>query len=449
MRRLILAVFLSCCCTAGNALHFTPRTALEGNGANAERFTLNAYVNAYLSNSPRLKAQTNSLKSAQNAYKNAFTNAFLPSFSFGAAAGKSYNRYNRLSSWGDLNRADSSADASGSWNLFNSGKDALAYKSASLDWQIAQIEFEDGVQNFALAAVQTYYDLLLSEKLLKVYQDDLEVAQKQYEQDKILYENGLKTRSDLLSSQTSWLSSQLSLFSAQNDYENALKNFNLALNRPVESKTALDETISEELPALPSLDADLTAALAHRYDARTRRLRLKQSDVTKTINNLNTLPSVYADLFAATGRGLNSHELWEYNYGVSAGISFDIGFFYLDKYRNRQNIRLANENAHLEYEQFLRSLRDAVVEARNALALKMRSLEISKLRLQAAEQKFEATQLKYKNGLMSATDLTVARQEMISAQVSYATLLCDLTITRLRYRYALGEQIYDYKPEKI
>lgn len=101
----------------------------------------------------------------------------------------------------------------------------------------------------------------------------------------------------------------------------------------------------------------------------------------------------------------------------------------------------------MEYEQFLRSVRDAVVEARNALLLKMRSLEISKLRLQAAEQKFEATQLKYKNGLMSATDLTVARQEMISAQVNYATLLSELTITRLRYQYALGEQIYDYKPE--
>lgn len=448
--RVLTVLMLSVCfsCNA-YALRFTPQSSIADAPDTPQKFIAETYVAAYLAESPRLKEQTNSLKSAQNTYKNAFTNAFLPTFSFAASADKTYNRYNRLSSWDDLNHASSSAHAQGGWNLFNSGKDALAYKSASLDWQTAQIEFEDGVQNLVLEAVQTYYDLLLGEKLLKVYRDDLQVAQKQYEQDKILYENGLKTRSDLLSSETNWRSSQLSLFSAQNDYENALKNFNIALNRSVESKAELDETISEELPSLPSLDEDLTAALAHRYDARTRRLRLRQSDVTKTINNLNTLPSVFVDLFAATGRGLNSHELWEYNYGVSAGISFDIGFFYLNKYRDRQNIRLANENAHLEYEQFLRSLRDAVVEARNALLLKMRSLEISKLRLDAAEQKFEATQLKYKNGLMSATDLTVARQEMISAQVSYATLLCELTISRLRYRYTLGEQIYDYKPENL
>ena len=50
---------------------------------------------------------------------------------------------------------------------------------------------------------------------------------------------------------------------------------------------------------------------------------------------------------------------------------------------------------------------------------------------------------------MSATDLTVSRQEMISAQVDYATLLSELTITRLRYKYALGEKIYDYQPEDL
>lgn len=156
---------------------------------------------------------------------------------------------------------------------------------------MAKINYDSAVQQYVLEAAQTYYNLLLSQKLLQVYQEDLDVAFRQYQQDKILYENGLKTRSDLLSSETNWRSSQL--------------------------------------------------------------------------------------------------------------------------------------------------------------ALKMRSLEISKLRLQTATEKFDATQLKYKNGLMGATDLTVARQELISAQVDYATLLSELTLSRLRYQYALGEQLYDYKPEGL
>lgn len=399
--------------------------------------------------SPSLQAENRRLKIAYNNYKNAFTESFLPTFSLSAQASKEYDRENRLSSWEEFRRADSSGRAEGNWNLFNTGKDALAYKSASLDWQTAQINFDQTVQQYVLEAAQIYYDLLLSQKLLNVYEEDLSIAQKQYEQDKLFYENGLKTRSDLLSSETNWRSSQLSVFSAKNDYANALKNFNIALNRPVDSPVQLDEKITLELSALPPLEQDLTQALANRYDARIERLALKQSDITRTLGNLETLPAVFVNLFAATGRGFDSHQLWDYNYGISAGISFDIGFLYFNKYRNRQNARLENESAHLEYEQFLRSLNNDVVQTRNALLLKMHSLEISKLRLESASQKFDATQLKYKNGLMSATDLTVARQELISAQVDYATLLSDLTLARLRYKHALGEPLYDYRPEEL
>ena len=67
--------------------------------------------------------------------------AFLPSFSLSAQAGKDYDRDHRLSSWSEFRRADSSAQANGEWNLFNSGKDVLNYKSASLQWQIARIDY--------------------------------------------------------------------------------------------------------------------------------------------------------------------------------------------------------------------------------------------------------------------------------------------------------------------
>ena len=416
MHKLLGCIFCLFCASAAAGLSFSAQTALAGSVSPQQQdFTLQQYIALYLNYSPQLQTETNKLKIEHNTYKNAFTTAFLPSFSLGVSASETYGRNYHFSSWEDFQHGDSYGQAQGSWNLFNSGKDVLNYKMASLDWQIAQINYDSTVQQYVLEAVQTYYNLLLSQKLLQVYEDDLAVAKKQYEQDSILYENGLKTRSDLLSSDTNWRSSQLSLFSAQNDYANALKNFNIAINRPIEAPARLDENIPQDLPALPPLDQDLTTAIAHRYDARTRRLSLKQSDITQTLGNLNTLPSVFVDLFANTGRGFSTHEKWDY----------------------------------LEYEQFLRSLRDDVVETRNTLSLKMRSLEISKLRLQAATEKFDATQLKYKNGLMGATDLTVARQELISAQVDYATLLSELTLSRLRYQYALGEQLYDYKPEGL
>lgn len=413
------------------------------------RFTIDSYVRAFLNNSPQVKAEHNKLLNARAIYQNAFTELFLPSFAVSAAANKTYTRPDNIHSWNELRHFDSNANASGTWNLLNSGKDRLTYQNASLSYEIAQIAFDAFVQQTVLSAVKVYYDLLLNQKLVEVYQTDLEINRKQYEQDKVLYDNGLKTRSDLLSSETNYRSSQLSLFSAQNDYANALTAFNIALNQPTETEVILDETLDKTVTPLPSLDTDLTNALAHRHDVRERRLQLKQDDIVFKQGKLNTLPSLFVDLFGSTGRGLNGHELWNYNYGVAAGVTFDLGFFYVDKYRTRQNLARTHENAQLNFEQFLRSMRDDVVQTRNALALKMQSMEISDLRLQAATQKFEATQTKYKNGLMSATDLTVAQQAMVSAQIEHARLLTDLEITKLRYQYAIGQNIFEYTLEDL
>lgn len=428
---------------------FTVQDALASDEPPQTNFTLDTFTRQYLRKSPKVAAQKNTLLNARATYQNAFTEAFLPSFSVSATADKTYTRPDNIHSWSELRHFDSNANASGSWNLLNSGKDKLAYQNASLSYEIAQIAFDAFVQETVLSAVRMYYDLLLNQKLVEVYQADLEINRKQYEQDKVLYDNGLKTRSDLLSSETNYRSSQLSLFSAQNDYANALTAFNIALNQPTETEITLDETLDKTVIPMPSLDTDLTNALAHRHDVREHRLQLKQDDIAFKQGKLNTLPSLFVDLFGSTGRGLNGHELWNYNYGVAAGVRFDLGFFYVDKYRTRQNLARTHENAQLDFEQFLRSMRDDVVQTRNALALKMQSMEISDLRLQAATQKFEATQTKYKNGLMSATDLTVAQQAMVSAQIEHARLLTDLEITKLRYQYAVGQNIFEYTLEDL
>lgn len=435
-------------CQAAHSETFTAaNSALPADGVQT-KFTLQGYLGKYIRSSPQVKSQENSLLNARADYKNAFISAFMPSFSMGASAGKSYSRNNKPGNIDEISHFSTSGSASASWNIFNSGKDLLSYKSASLSYQMSEIDFDSFIQETVLSAIQNYYDLLLNKKTLSVYQSSLEISKKRYEQDKLLYDNGLKTRSDLLSSETNYRSSQLSLFSAKNNYANALTSFNISLNQPVDTEISLENKIDQTLIKLPPLDKDLAQALERRHDARKRRLQLEQQKITLKTGKLNSLPSIYAGLSASTGRSFDSHEQWDYNYGISAGISFDLGFFYINKKRQRENLERNYENAMLGHEQFLRSLRDNVVQSRNALELKMQSIKISELRVQSATQKFEATQNKYKNGLMSATDLTLALQEMTSAQVNHATLMTELAVAKLKYRYAIGENIFEYSPEE-
>lgn len=449
MKKLFLCVlFLINICFA-NGLTFKISDALLPQNTPQTAFNLNSYLSNYLLQSPEVKTRKNSFAISTNNYKNTFISYFMPSFSASAGASNSYSRADRFSSLEDLKEWHSQGSLNGSWNLFNSGKDSLSYKKAHLTYQIAQIDFDSFMQNKVLSAVSNYYNLLLKQKKLAVYRDDVANTKKQYDQDKILYDNGLKTRSDLLSSETNWRSGQLSLFSAQSDYEDALSSFNISLNQPAETKITLAEDIDDSLFELPSLEEDLARALENRHDIRRSRLELEEQDLSFKQNKLNTLPSLSVDLFGSTGRSFDRHEVWDYNYGISAGVSFDFGFFYIDKKRERENYFLTNQNAHLNYEETLRHMRDDIVSVRNNLILKMQSLEISALRLEAATQKFEATQTKYQNGLMSATDLTFARQEMVSAQINHLTLITDLAIAKLRYQYAIGQNIFEYSLEDL
>ena len=178
MHKMLVSVLCLFAAMSASGLSFSAQTALTGTTpAKEESFTLEQYIAKYLAGSPRLQAETNSLKIARNTYKNAFTSAFLPSFYLSANASENYGRNYHYSSWEDFEHGDSYGQAQASWNLFNIGKDTLNYKSASLEWQIAKINYDSTVQQHVLDAVQTYYDLLLSQKLLAVYEDDLAVAQ--------------------------------------------------------------------------------------------------------------------------------------------------------------------------------------------------------------------------------------------------------------------------------
>lgn len=442
-----LTCLISLNATDVRAATFTASEALLPQNKPQEKFNLQSYLTEYIRNSPQVRSQKNTLENAEASYKNAFLSAFMPSFSMGASASKSYSQDNKPGNLDEISHFRTSGSASASWNIFNSGKDMLSYKSSSIDYKISFIDFDAFIQETVLSAVQNYYNLLLNKKMLDVYRSNLQISKKRYEQDKLLYDNGLKTRSDLLSSETNYRSSQLSLFTAQNNYANALTSFNISLNQPVETEIRLDEKIDQALITLPKLDKDLAQALERRHDARKRRLQLEQQEITLRRGKKSLLPSLYAGLNASTGRSFDTHDQWGYSYGISAGISFDLGFFYKDKARQRQTLERNYENALLSHEQFLRTLRDNVVQSRNSLELKMQSMKISELRVRSATQKFEATQNKYKNGLMSATDLTIALQEMTSAQVNHATLVTELAVMKLKYRYAIGENIFEYSME--
>ena len=191
---IFFAFFLICAILAGHAYSatFNANDIALPQGGIQMSFTLDSYLAAYMRNSPQVKSQSNSLLNAQSDYKNTFIAAFMPSFSMGASASKIYSRENKSGNLDEMSRFSTSGSASSSWNIFNSGKDLLSYKNASLSYQISEIDFDSFVQETILSAVQNYYNLLLNKKTLSVYKSNLQISKKGMSRTGCFMTTGLK-----------------------------------------------------------------------------------------------------------------------------------------------------------------------------------------------------------------------------------------------------------------
>jgi len=406
---------------------------IVGASSDVPSYTLKSYIDTYLAESLKVKQYVNTFRKAENTYKNAFVDTFLPSFSLGLSGSSS-----------KFKDTSESGSFSASWDIYSIGK-YDGYETDRLTYEAAEISFESSIQGEVLSAVNYYYDLMLEKKLMKIYEQDLANAKKQYEQDLKLYNNGLSESANLLQSEASYKSSQLSYMSSKNDYADKLKDFNIAINRPPEEEVIVDEKVNAEIPDLPPLEEDYAYAVKHSYSIRQDRITLKTDDInTRKSLNTNYL-SASVDMNAGTGRSFDYSDSWDWTYGISASIGFDLGFFGIDKKREKENILYAAQNDKLTYEQNLRDLRSSVIASRNSLIYKKESIDVYKLKYQISQEKFDKLQEKYKSGAASATDLSVARDDLIEAQINYEEQLCNITIAEMSYKNTLGKPIYEYK----
>ncbi len=405
-----------------------------------ENYDLISYIARYLQKAPQPQQALNDFKIARNTYLNSNTTLLLPQFSASVRGTKSYSGGSSLTS-DPLSYLETSAAGNANWNLISATKFFELDLSKSI-YNISRLTTQRQVQDYILQAVNIFYELVLREKEAAIYEEDLAVAKNQYDSDIKYYNNGLKMLSDLLQSEVNYRSAQIQLAEAQTAYLNALKNFNSPIGRAIDAPVKTDDDFNLNTGLLPPLAQDIALAMENNYEAQINKFTLQKENAQKKISRLNKLPSVFLDLFANTGRRFDEHENWRYDYGATAGIRFDLGFFYIDKARDIQNTSTEYENAKLAYEQTARSVRDNLVSARYDLENKMQTLELQKIRLDIARQSYDAVQKKYANGLADATALTLRRQELLTAQVSYARVLCDITLSRFKYKNALGEDLF-------
>ena len=403
-------------------------------------YTLDRYINLYLQNSPDVVNAFNDLAKAELNFKNNFIKLFLPSANFNAntvLTSKEYKGFHFD------NPYDTNLNLS--WNLFNSGKDYLAYLQHKNTLKLARLNFENKLQDLVLNAIQTFYDLKLKESLLFVADNDLKSKKDQLETTSQLYKAGLNNYTYFLQGENNYKNAQLSAKQKQASYEKSKMTFNTSIGCAPQAEVVLQDDLKELAPLYTtSYDEDLTVALSNRQDINQKILTLQNDKLSKKITALQNMPALQAgfslnnnsqDIFGAN----HNHT----NYSLGLSLNVPIGFVGVDNYYNIQMSKLDLVNSYMGFEEILRSVRQKVLNIRTELALQFESIKISEGNLKIAKERLEITTKKYNVGQVGALDLADAQNTYLSAQINDTTYRYDYQLNQYSYKRTLGLPIYD------
>ncbi|MDR0734877.1 MAG: TolC family protein [Elusimicrobiota bacterium] len=430
----LLSALIFC---AGSAVAFS--LTANASAPQKETFTLDGYIRAYIKNSPAAVQDFNALKTAEINFRNRTVNLFLPSA--GASAGATLLTKNESLHF------DGPYDASlyVNWNIFNSGRDYLAYKKQKNLLETSRMRFKNSLQELALSAIKTFYDLKRKESLLEVAARDLEEKLEQYEMTRLLYRDGLKTYTDFLQSENTLKNAELDMEQKTADYNSSLINFNNQIGREIMSAAKLDYEI-ETAPEFyqTSFDDDLQTAVANREDVNREILNFQNAKIDNKLTLMNNLPMLSAgfnlgnntdDIFGARGNRTD--------YSVSLSFSVPIGFLWIDKYNDVRVSKMDLINNYMDFEKLFRNIKENIFNVRNSLKFQLTSIDISKNNLKIAQERLDIARAKYNEGNADSWELYNAQEQYLSALIRDTNLKYDYQLNIYSYKRALGLDIYD------
>lgn len=406
----------------------------------SQTFTLDSYIQAYVKNSPELVRQYNALRAAEIAHQNIVMGLFLPTA--GASAGTTL-----LSNDTSGLRFDNPYDASlyVNWNIFNSGRDYMAYIKQKNALEISRMRFKNYLQDTVLAAIRVFYDLKLKERLTEVALRDLADKKDQLEMTTLLYRDGQRSYTDLLFAENNYKDSQLRLATGQADYMNTLISFNNLIGRGINAPAEL----IYELNAAPenissTFEEDLKIAIAYREDINAAILRLHNSKIDEKLAVMNNLPTITAGFgYANTATDIFGNASNSQNYSVGLSLNVPIGFLWINHYNDIRISKMELVNSYMDFESLYRNIQADISRTRTSLTLDFTGMEISANNLKISEERLNITRAKYNDGAVSLLELSTAQDQYLSSQIADNTYRYNLQLSQYQYRRMLGLDIYD------
>ncbi|HVG13132.1 MAG TPA: TolC family protein [Flavisolibacter sp.] len=315
----------------------------------------------------------------------------------------------------------------------------LQARKTALNLSAAILEqTKEGVKD---SAYRRYYAILIAEEQLDFIDTSIKRLEKLYRDDSIMYVNGFAERLDLDRVQVQLNNLRTNRNIVANAVTISYAALKFSIGVPQEDTVVLKETISPETLKDGLLETGFT--YEDRAEIRTLQVsrELQQLDVKR--NKLAGLPTAaLAGNYSVNGQGqkffTDNETRWLKSLYVGLNISVPIFDGFQRKYRTQQSqLRVDKiDNNIINVKQVIDLQRTISQESLKSALL---NLDVQERNQQLAQRVYNATKLKFEEGLGSSFEVLQADTDFQTAQFNYFNALYNATVARIGYQSSLGK----------
>ena len=244
----------------------------------------------------------------------------------------------------------------------------------------------------------TYYQLLHAEKIKKIYEDRLKVAETTYNTTKTKFRLGIVSRNEVISAELALINSKNDLETGRNNVDSMRMLLNTKLKLDIMKNIMLKDELKKVEYTLPSIAKAVSSALENRKEIKAAKHGYHIEDVNMQI-----------------AKGKYSTDSYPYKKAV---------------------INL--EKAEADYSDALKNLEMEVRNNYLAINHKLNEINAWTKSVELAEESLKIKQLSYDKGLAILSDVEKANVELLQAKLSMSQSILDYNLAVLKFEDSLG-----------
>lgn len=278
--------------------------------------------------------------------------------------------------------------------------------------------------------VKMYMESLKYENQINIYLQSLERLNKQYEQDLILYNKKMLSRTDILKLQINISDMEKEIVNSQNGYKTSLNKLKNLLGLPLNIDINLKEKIIDFAIDI-NIENDLNK-INNKSEILIEDYKLKNSVLEKKIVRADFFPELNLSLSYRSSNEKFRDMFSDYKDSIGLSLSYTL----LDwgKRKNNYN-KMKNdiEYKKIEIEQKKSNTEIELIEKYDELLKNDKLVKICQNRVELAQLSFDIESIKYEKRIANITDFLGVENELMQSEINL--------INQITEKYI---KLYDY-----